>query len=165
MNKIIGYRNNTLSTIGADRLLLADIVDYETLDLGNSDIPDYVQHTYPEWQLNPSMTGKDIEQIIRRLWHLPKTAKLYGIWLTKTKRDVAAYYADESPNITITTYVLPQTALVVSNLGPEGLLYVIPKPSDAYYANEKTYLLSKTGHLIDPPSFFLKIALSKPMQT
>lgn len=107
-----GYRNDDLS---AGVFKITDIIEFETNELGNTDIHDTCAKLY---NTTPRNSMQDAF----------RTTDLYGLWVT-TKSGVTNHYSDEQDS-PITAYNIPENAHIVSDLDTEGVLFVfIPHPN------------------------------------
>lgn len=102
----VGYRNDDLST---GRYEIQDVIEFETVELGNDDIYETCQNFYGT---------RDVEKVIKDKFG---NETVWGIWLTTVKGVLNNY--KEVETTTITTYKLPSDALPISDIGEDGILF------------------------------------------
>lgn len=118
-----GYRNEEV--YGSRVNNLYDIVDWEINELENLDIPDYLQKHYGfnafeidfdryDYIEDGSLAEATIDFLKQRF---PEYK--YGLWLA-SKEAVVDYYEGDENNMN--RYIIPDDAVIVSDLGREGYL-------------------------------------------
>lgn len=119
---IVGYRTleSSFNSIVAP---FEDVLEYETLELGNVDIYLTMRELYNikldlRWKCQ-----KCNEIVMQFLRNKYRGTGIYCVWLCDDIQDVKRLYARNGEEI-IRVY-LPDNALLVSNLGPDGKLYII----------------------------------------
>lgn len=131
INQASGSRNNEW---GESRIwTLRDIVYHEMTALMNSDIPEFLNEKYGAdiCKADDGSFDQDafeceapryVEDVIRFIEKKMGASNLYGVWLT-TKEGVCEIYHSGSQTA-ITTYRIPDDALVISDLDIDGSLFV-----------------------------------------
>lgn len=121
---IVGYRTLESSFNGIISLF-KDVLEYETLELGNVDIYLTMRELYNiklDLRWKRQKCNEIVMQFLRNKY---RGIDIYCVWLCSDIQDVKRLYARNGESI-IRVY-LPDNALLVSNLGPDGKLYVIHK--------------------------------------
>lgn len=103
----IGYRNDNLST---GHYKINDVIHHEINELGNEDIIETCKIFYGT---------DDVYAVINR--HFGEK-QLWGLWLTTEDGVISNYNGDSE---FYDSYKIPDNALVISDLGDEGALFVI----------------------------------------
>ena len=121
----IGYRNEEVSSNPhLAPYTLREVIDFETEELCNTDIFDYMQDKLP----SEANTDTIIDYLTTTL-SVPEN-ELHYLWLTDTPEQVATYYPsgyDNNEPTYITEYQVTNP-LVISDLGEDGKLYVSAYP-------------------------------------
>lgn len=102
----IGYRNDGLSE---GIFTISEIIEYETEELGNEDIYDTCEELYNTrnpLEVIENTFGKEV---------------VYGMWFAR-KEDILEYYAEDGET-EINSYNIPNNAVVISDLGEDGVLF------------------------------------------
>lgn len=120
-----GFRNDALYGSGVENI--RDIIEFEATELCNSDIFLTCERLYGidygELDLEDlEKTRICIEKTMEFLKNHFGTDELRGKWLG-LKRDIIAYYEGEN---SLTEYPIPENAIIISDLGKEGVLFVTP---------------------------------------
>jgi len=116
----IGYRNDLLYGSGIEDF--EAVISHEILELGNRDIPLTCNKLYSiSTSLMDIIPKKVIRRIVDYMRTHYKTSSLYVKWLC-TKCNVIEYYEGCDENIV--AYKIPSNALVISDLGREGALFI-----------------------------------------
>lgn len=119
-----GYRNNYIYGSGVDDAF--KIIDYEVLELGNTDILYTCRKLYG-LKLDIRKKKESIYIIKMFLRSVLGESKIYGMWFG-TEENINKYYEGKG---NCSCYFLPRNygeALVISDLGPEGSLVVSVNP-------------------------------------
>lgn len=118
-----GYRSE--NTYGSGVRDLREIIMYEVLELGNSDIVDYCSEIYGiENILNEEVFDteeEELERWIDNLYTKLNCKKAYGLWLTSIAGVQEVY--DECALEEIDQYIIPAESAVLSDLGEDGVLF------------------------------------------
>ena len=120
MQRMRGFRNDEIYGSGHEDF--EEVIKYEILELGNTDIFDTIELLYPTTLKLPEDTYQAIDTIINFFKKVYRTNKLYVKWLA-TKDSVYEYYGGNP-----TCYVINPNALILSDLGKEGVLFISDKP-------------------------------------
>lgn len=141
---MVGYRSETL--FGSGEIDPKEVSFFETRDLGNSDIPQYILNFHRE-----NLDDKEIEYLTEIILHsaipdfeidkqyfqgiIEKVVKgrNYCKWLCESPEDVYDSYVNypgahnkvEYAEFveTVTAYDVPEDAIILTDLGTEGALY------------------------------------------
>ena len=119
---IVGYRTleSSFNSIVAP---FEDVLEYETLELGNVDIYMTMRELYNiklDLRWKRQKCNEIVMQFLRNKY---RCTGIHCVWLCDDIQDVKRLYARNGEEI-IRVY-LPDNALLVSNLGPDGKLYTI----------------------------------------
>ena len=115
-----GWRNDNIYGSGIDDAF--KIIDYEVFELGNTDILYTCRKIYG-LKLDIRKKKESVYTVKMFLRSVLGETKIYGMWFG-TEKNIRKYY---NGNEDISCYSLPKnygTALVISDLGPEGSLIV-----------------------------------------
>jgi hypothetical protein len=117
LNTKIGYRNDHYST---GHYKIKQVIDFEIEELSNQDIIDTCINFYGT---------DDVYAVIQRHFNTDNFDALWGLWLT-TENGVKEYYkgSEEGYN----SYSIPDKCLVISDIGEEGILFVLDQHPDNY---------------------------------
>lgn len=108
-NDKLGYRNENISNDIRGDYNLKEIINFEIDELQNTDILE---------TLNVD-SKKEAISIIEENFN-ENIEKLFGLWLA-TKENTEKVYRFDEYDI-LTKYALPEDFLVISDLGPDGIL-------------------------------------------
>lgn len=114
-----GYRAEEYNSIGPRQL--EDVINFEIGELHNEDILDFVNN-----YINNGKQLKTSNDVIKYLYSLTQADQLYCIWLTTAENAKKIYYIDDNTTY-IDKYCLDQFILIISDLGPDGALFVSEK--------------------------------------
>ena len=121
-----GYRNIS-ATSGITKL--SDIIDFEVNELNNSDIFEFMENNYDEYDIKSLEYPKDIIDytlsFIAKLFNTD-VENLNGVWLT-THQDVLDIYCDNKFPECIDIkkiYIHENEMIPISDLGSDGALFV-----------------------------------------
>ena len=115
-----GWRNDSAYGSGIDDAF--KIIDYEVFELGNTDILYTCRKIYG-LKLDIRKKKESVYTIKMFLRSVLGETKIYGMWFG-TEKNIRKYYNGDEE---ISCYSLPKnygTALVISDMGPEGSLIV-----------------------------------------
>ena len=118
-----GYRNNSISS-GVKSL--SDIITYETCELYNEDIFDFMKKYYDDYNVDNLTTADSVDYTLQYLSTLLNTTvdNLKGVWLT-THQDVLDVYCPDGCDVDIeTVYIHEHKMIPISDLGRDGTLFV-----------------------------------------
>lgn len=118
----LGYRND-YNVLGGRTDSFKRVLAYETLTLGNRDIYHTVKQYYNIGKLDLRHTPEVLNRIILNLFaqHFGCNASyLMCYWLCANRQDVIRYYGTDN----LKQFVIPDSFLIASDLGPEGILIV-----------------------------------------
>lgn len=126
---------------------LEDVVKFEIDELWNEDILDFVNNNYAG-----SDQLKTSNDIINYLYGFTSAKQLYCIWLATADNAKKIYYVDDNTAYYMSKYCLDQFDFIISDLGPDGALFVsekCPKPQSMMsnknimeeFSYEKEYIL------------------------
>lgn len=130
-----GYRNNAYGCGGGDGSI-KEIIFFEMEELGNTDIPKYLNRNYGLTKMTVAACLRSVQNIA--LGRFGK-GELFGLWLT-TREGALRNYCDKGEN-TISKYVLPKGSFPISDLGEDGTLFVVPCHPDFLTTEEETVIL------------------------
>lgn len=117
LNTKIGYRNDNYST---GTYKIKQVIDFETKELFNQDIIETCKLFYGT---------DDVYAVIQRHFNTDNFDTLWGLWLT-TESGVKEYYKGQEEGYN--AYLIPDNALVISDLSEEGILFVLSQHPDFY---------------------------------
>lgn len=120
-----GYRTDAQSV--NEFHIGSEIIDYEINELGNLDILDTMNELY-------SLDLKTSTDVINALDSI-LGSKFQCLWLASNVLDVAEFYTDEHKrpksiqniNTPIDKYYIPNTAILISDVGSDGQLFAVPQ--------------------------------------
>lgn len=119
-----GWRNDSIYGSGVNDAF--KIIDYEVFELGNTDILYTCRKVYG-LKLDIRKKKESVYTIKMFLRSVLGETKIYGMWFG-TEKNIRKYYNGDEE---ISCYSLPKnygTALVISDMGPEGSLIVSIEP-------------------------------------
>lgn len=129
-----GVRNDDWGCYQADKLTLEAIFKYETEELGNTDIIDFICEEY-NYKVE---TYKDLEKLLNK--HNPLAKTWYGLWLTDLDGVRDIYTSKNEEEIEITAYKVDiEKGLIISDLDKDGILIAIPERKRNYYIRNFSY--------------------------
>lgn len=113
----------------------SEIINYEINELGNLDILDTMNELY---SLNLTTSTDVVNELDTILG-----SDFQCLWLANNMLDVAEFYTDghqrpesiQNINVPIDKYHIPSTAILISDVGSDGQLFVVSKE---YTWNSKT---------------------------
>lgn len=125
-----GYRTDAQSA--QEYHIGSEIISYEINELGNLDILDTMNELY-------SLNLKTSTDVINEL-NVILGSDFQCLWLANNMLDVAELYTDghkrptsiQNINVPIDKYYIPSTAILISDVGSDGQLFVIPKEYEWY---------------------------------
>jgi len=117
----IGYRNTELFD-GAD-YKAEEAFKYETSELGNSDIIDFIKEHYDVNITSSNAFSKWLHSIKQ----FSQKSELFLYWFT-SKQDVFELYNRSNKAEPIQQFILPQDSLLVSDLDIDGIAIVSASP-------------------------------------
>ena len=105
----------------------SEIIDYEINELGNLDILDTMNELY---SLNLKTSTDAIDKLDPILG-----SDFQCLWLANNMLDVIEFYTDEHKrpksiqniNTPIDKYYIPNTAILISDIGSDGQLFAVPQ--------------------------------------
>lgn len=121
MTSRIGYRNTDLFD-GAD-YTAEEAFKYETSELGNSDIIDFIKEHY---DVNIT-SGKSFSKWLHSIKQFSQKSELFLYWFT-SRQDVFTLYNRSNKAEPIQQFILPQDSLLVSDLDIDGIAIVSASP-------------------------------------
>lgn len=119
-----GWRNDNIYGSGINDAF--KIIDYEVFELGNTDILYTCRKIYG-LKLDIRKKKESVYTVKMFLRSVLGETKIYGMWFG-TEKNIRKYYNGDEE---ISCYSLPKnygTALVISDMGPEGSLIVSVEP-------------------------------------
>lgn len=119
-----GWRNDSIYGSGVNDAF--KIIDYEVFELGNTDILYTCRKIYG-LKLDIRKKKESVYTVKMFLRSVLGETKIYGMWFG-TEKNIRKYYNGDEE---ISCYSLPKnygTALVISDMGPEGSLIVSVEP-------------------------------------
>lgn len=126
MTSRIGYRNTELFD-GSD-YTAEEAFKYETSELGNSDIIDFIKEHY---DINIT-SSKSFLKWLHSIKQFSKKSELFLYWFT-SRQDVFALYNRSNKAEPIQQFILPQDSLLVSDLDIDGIAIVSASPLSSLY--------------------------------
>lgn len=121
MTSRIGYRNTDLFD-GAD-YTAEEAFKYETSELGNSDIIDFIKEHY---DVNIS-SSESFSKWLHSIKQFSEKSELFLYWFT-SRQDVFTLYNQSDKAEPIQQFILPQDSLLVSDLDVDGIAVVSASP-------------------------------------
>lgn len=120
LERRIGYRNDGLST-GIYKI--KDIIDFETFELGNEDIYDTCEEVW---------NTRDPLSVIHKFYgHID----VYGMWFGR-REDILNNYAEDGET-EVSRYSIPKKAIILSDLGEEGVLFAFEEHPDNLFLDSE----------------------------
>jgi len=125
-----GYRNEAF--MGDNTNFTArQILEYEILDLGNTDIKVFCANHYG---ITAKSSFNFLSGLFKYLTHELGTDQLYAVWLT-TRKGVEQYYVLPDADADLIRYELPAHYVVISDLSHEGALFISTMPMKKWKHN------------------------------
>ena len=113
-----GFRDDTCYNSGVENAV--DVINYEVLTIGNSDILLTCRNLY-HLDVDLRSRKKSVNIILNFLFFYYKTDILFAKWLTLAENVVYLYGEN------LSRYVIPKSSLIVSDLNIDGCLFVSDK--------------------------------------
>lgn len=133
----VGYRNDEF---GAPRSYRAvDVLAFEYEDLGNTDILDTIYNLQTlDIDLSQEILVEDYDTAYEKLvdYLSENYTKYYAFWLCDTIENVikSGYHnADMTHGVEITSYMVEDNCVILSDLGEQGILIMTKLPQQKYY--------------------------------
>lgn len=126
LNDGYGFRNDTLYGSGVEEI--QKIIEFETIELENTDIFETCEELYGiDYETidlnNPESVKNAVKKTIKFIFEHFNAEVLYGKWLAPEKSIIQYYEGDED----ISKYIIPDDAIIISDLGEQGALFVSAK--------------------------------------
>lgn len=105
----------------------SEIIDYEINELGNLDILDTMNELYSLDLKTSTDVANELDSILG--------SDFQCLWLANNVLDVAEFYTDghkrpksiQDVDVPIDKYYIPNTAILISDVGSDGQLFAVPK--------------------------------------
>ena len=117
MVKDVGFRNDSCYNSGVNNVF--DIIDFEVFELGNNDILRTCKNLYG-LKMDLRKRKESVEIVKQFLYNLYSTKELKGLWLAIPESVMKLY----DGKLGMGKYKLPSDALIISDLGFDGCLFV-----------------------------------------
>ena len=117
MVKDVGFRNDSCYNSGINSVF--EIIDFEVFELGNNDILRTCKSLYG-LKMDLRKRKESVEVVKQFLYNVYNTKELKGLWLAIPESVMKLYDGKSGMG----KYKLPSDALIISDLGFDGCLFV-----------------------------------------